>query len=407
MDKIFFHIDVNSAYLSWSAVNRLANGDTLDLREIPSIIGGDKEKRHGIVLAKSVPAKKFGIETAEPIVNAFKKCPTLVMEPPNGAFYKKMSRGLMDYLYTLTSDIEQASIDECYLDFAPIAYMYESPMACADMIRREVKEKFGFTVNVGISDRKVLAKMASDFLKPDKTHTLYSYEIKEKMWPLPVGDLFLCGKSAAATLRKLGINTIGDLATADREVLRANLKSHGDLLWEFANGIDDSVVVTEPDEVKGIGNSTTMEHDAVSREEAAPVIYSLCESVSGRLKKQNVLATQVSVEIKYATFKSVSKQCILDTPIVTAEALYRVSLELFDKLWNTEPIRLLGVRATKLVGEDEPVQMSLFDYIPASGQGEEASPRDTDKQKNLEAALSSIREKYGRDAIKKGTLYQK
>lgn len=407
MDKIFFHIDVNSAYLSWSAVNRLANGDTLDLREIPSIIGGDKEKRHGIVLAKSVPAKKFGIETAEPIVNAFKKCPTLVMEPPNGAFYKKMSRGLMDYLHTLTSDIEQASIDECYLDFAPIAYMYESPMACADMIRREVKEKFGFTVNVGISDRKVLAKMASDFLKPDKTHTLYSYEIKEKMWPLPVGDLFLCGKSAAATLRKLGINTIGDLATADREVLRANLKSHGDLLWEFANGIDDSVVVTEPDEVKGIGNSTTLEHDAVSREEAAPVIYSLCESVSGRLKKQNVLATQVSVEIKYATFKSVSKQCILDTPIVTAEALYRVSLELFDKLWNTEPIRLLGVRATKLVGEDEPVQMSLFDYIPASGQGEEASPRDTDKQKNLEAALSSIREKYGRDAIKKGTLYQK
>ncbi len=407
MDKIFFHIDVNSAYLSWSAVNRLANGDTLDLREIPSIIGGDKEKRHGIVLAKSVPAKKFGIETAEPIVNAFKKCPTLVMEPPNGAFYKKMSRGLMDYLHTLTSDIEQASIDECYLDFAPIAYMYESPMACADMIRREVKEKFGFTVNVGISDRKVLAKMASDFLKPDKTHTLYSYEIKEKMWPLPVGDLFLCGKSAASTLRKLGINTIGDLATADREVLRANLKSHGDLLWEFANGIDDSVVVTEPDEVKGIGNSTTLEHDAVSREEAAPVIYSLCESVSGRLKKQNVLATQVSVEIKYATFKSVSKQCILDTPIVTAEALYRVSLELFDKLWNTEPIRLLGVRATKLVGEDEPVQMSLFDYIPASGQGEEASPRDTDKQKNLEAALSSIREKYGMDAIKKGTLYQK
>ncbi|MCQ2519459.1 MAG: DNA polymerase IV [Lachnospiraceae bacterium] len=406
MDRIFFHIDVNSAYLSWSAVNRLANGDTVDLREIPSIIGGDKEKRHGIVLAKSVPAKKYGIETAEPIVNAFKKCPTLVMEPPNGEFYRKMSHALMEYLHSLTSDIEQASIDECYLDFTPIAYMYESPAACADMIRKEVKDRFGFTVNVGISDRKVLAKMASDFLKPDKTHTLYSYEIREKMWPLPVGELFLCGKSAAATLRKLGINTIGDLATADREVLRANLKSHGDTLWEFANGIDESGIVTEPEEVKGIGNSTTAEHDVTDRGEASGILYSLCESVSSRLKKHGFLTTQVSVEIKYATFKSVSKQCVLDAPIETAHSLHEISMGLFDKLWNGDPIRLLGVRTTKLVGIDEPVQMSLFDYMP-SETIRDITPRDTEKQKKLEAALSSIRDKFGSDAIKKGETWQK
>ena len=401
MDKIFFHIDVNSAFLSWSAVYRLSQGADIDLRDIPSIIGGDREKRHGIVLAKSIPAKKYGIVTAEPIVNALRKYPGLVIEPPDFTIYSKMSRAMMDYLHTLTSDIEQASIDECYLDFTPIRHMYSSPEECALMIRNHIRENLGFTVNVGISDKKVLAKMASDFQKPDKTHTLYTYEIEKKMWPLPVGELFLCGKSARTTLKKLGIDTIGDLAKTDRNVLKANMKSHGELLWEFANGIDDSVVVTEPDEVKGVGNSTTVEHDVTDRAEASSVLYDLCVSVSNRLKKHGFRAGLVTVEIKYATFKSVSRQSILNTPIHTAKALHEACMPLFDTLWNGEPIRLLGVRTSKLSDESEPVQLSLFDM-----EGEEPAKiiKDSAKEEKLEEALLKIREKFGKDAIRKGNI---
>lgn len=408
MDRIFFHIDVNSAFLSWSAIEELNKGSDVDLRLIPSIVGGDKETRHGIVLAKSIPAKKYHISTAEPIVSAFKKCPNLVMVPPDFKVYRRMSNGLMNYLHSLSPDIEQASIDECYMDFTPIAHLYESPIKAADMIRKNVYEMFGFTVNVGISDRKVLAKMASDFLKPDKTHTLYSYEIKDKMWPLPVGDLFLCGKSAAQVLRKLDINTIGDLANADLTILTSHLKSHGKTLWEFANGIDDSVIVTEPPETKGIGNSTTVADDITDRDEASRILHSLCESVSGRLNKAGFLTLSVTTEIKYATFKSVSHQTSLQTPIETTKALHDVALSLFDSLWNGEPIRLLGVRATKLVSCNEPVQISLFDMgitMQEKDQQSESSLLeskyviDSEKQKNLDEALRAIRDRYGKDAV--------
>lgn len=360
MDRIFFHIDVNSAFLSWTAVDKLNKGETVDLRTIPSIIGGDMESRRGIVTAKSIPAKKYGIETAEPVVSAFRKCPGLVMASPDFALYHKMSHLFMDYLYTLTDDIEQASIDECYLDFTPIAHMYESPLACADMIRHEIFNRFGFTVNVGISDRKVLAKMASDFTKPDKTHTLYSYEIQKKMWPLPVRDLFLCGKSAAATLNKLGIFTIGELANTDVDILSSHLKSHGITLWQFANGIDSSGITKEQPEAKGIGNSTTAPKDVVTREAASSILLDLCESVSERLYNADSLAMQVTVEIKYSNFKSFSHQTGVETPIRTSAALHSEALALFDRLWNGEPIRLLGVRAGKLVKSDEPFQLSLF-----------------------------------------------
>ena len=412
MDKIFFHIDVNSAFLSWTAVDKLHNGATVDLREVPSIIGGDRATRHGIVTAKSIPAKRFGIETAEPVASALKKCPGLIIESPNFKLYSHMSRLFKDYLYSLTDDVEPASIDECYLYYTPIAHLYESPEACAAMIRHHIYTQFGFTVNVGISDRKVLAKMASDFSKPDKTHTLYSYEIKQKLWPLPVRDLFLCGKSAAATLNKLGIFTIGELAQTDPAILTSHLKSHGITLWEFANGIDDSGIVTEPQEAKGIGNSTTVAHDITERAAASDVLFSLCESVSKRLHDAGFLAMQVTVEIKYSDFKSFSHQCATESPIETAAALHTVSMSLFDKLWNGDPIRLLGVRASKLVKPDEPYQLSLFsegylshdagDTDGARSQDTAPLTVDSEKNKKLEAALRSIRDRYGKDSITKG-----
>lgn len=394
-DKIFFHIDVNSAFLSWSAVNRLEHGDSLDLRTIPSIIGGDRSSRHGIVLAKSIPAKKYGIETAEPIVNALRKCPFLQIESPDMKFYKKCSEELMNYLSEICPEIEQVSIDECYMDFTPVAYQYPSYSEAADLIREGIRNTFGYTVNIGISDRKVLAKMASDFEKPDKTHTLFVGEISKKMWPLPVGRLFMCGNSSRKILHTLGITTIGELAKTDPSILTAHLKSHGRTLYEYANGIDSSVVITCQEKAKGIGNSTTLSHDVRDSKEAYNILKILSDKVSSRLRSGSHLAGIVCTEIKYATFKSVSHQMILSAPSADSEIIYETACRLFDDLWDGTPIRLLGIRTTRLSDQNAPVQMSIFDY----DEGKIASMQ---KQQKLNDALENIRKKYGADIITKG-----
>lgn len=393
-DHIIFHIDVNSAFLSWTALARLRQGETQDLREIPSIIGGDIAKRHGVVLAKSIPAKAYGITTGEPVVNAYRKCPHLISAAPDHAMYEQMSRALMDYLSGICPDIEQVSIDECYMNYTPVASNYTSPEAAAHQIKDEVYQKFGFTVNIGISDKKVLAKMASDFKKPNLVHTLYSWEIQEKMWPLPASSLFMCGHSSAETLRKLGILTIGELAQADLGILESHLKSHGITLWKYANGQDSSAVLSEPVKAKGIGNSTTLSADVTTREEACKVLLGLAESVGKRLRASHQLAGLVCTEIKYNTFQSVSHQMPLQVPTASTDVLYDRACVLFNELWDGTPIRLLGIRTTKLTAEGEPIQLSIFDY---------ASPV-SEKQQRLDAALDKIRSRYGKDAVKRGSL---
>ena len=297
MERVFFHIDVNSAFLSWSALERLENGGTDDLRAIPSVVGGDEESRHGIVLAKSSSAKSFGIVTGEPLAQARRKCPGLVIVSPNFENYKRRSRQFIDYLNSIAGEVEQASIDECYVNYHSIdpRFRLKDPVEMADSIRTYIKEHFGFTVNVGISDRKVLAKMASDFRKPDRTHTLWHREIEQKMWPLPVSDLFMCGKSAVETLRKLGILTIGDLAGADYNVLLSHMKSHGKLLWEFANGIDESGIQLEAPEAKGIGNSSTFSQDLLTLDEISHELLKLCDRVTARAREGHFLIAGVTV----------------------------------------------------------------------------------------------------------------
>ena len=253
MNRIIFHIDVNSAFLSWSALQLLKeNPNSVDIRTIPSIIGGNQETRHGIVLAKSISAKKlYQIQTAEPVASAMKKCPILTIVPPDHQLYSRCSKQFINFLKTLTPDIEQVSIDECFLDFTGIAHRFSSPEDGAAYIRNYIYNHFGFTVNIGISTNKLLAKMASDFEKPNKTHTLYPYEIQQKMWPLPVSSLYMCGKSSVEELRKLEILTIGDLARANPDIICLHLKSHGRLLWEYANGMDNSTVEAIPESAKG------------------------------------------------------------------------------------------------------------------------------------------------------------
>lgn len=399
MSSVIFHIDVNSAYLSWTATEKLKNGAAQDLREIPSIIGGDQKSRHGVVLAKSVPAKKYGIRTGEPVANAFRKCPNLVMEPPDHKMYRQKSAMLMEYLRSITTKIEQVSVDECYMDFTEIASQYASPVSAAFQIKDSIREKFGFTVNIGISSNKLLAKMASDFEKPDKVHTLFPEEVPLKMWPLPIGELFMAGRSSVEALKKLEIDTIGELANADLGLIELHLKSHGKMLWEFANGIDHSEVQPEQSEAKGVGNSTTLSEDAATVEEAMKVFHKLAKSVGARLRKAGQRAGMVSMEIKYYDFRTASHQKQLLKPTNEDQVIYETACQLFKEIWSGEPVRLLGIRTAKLSAESEPEQMTLFDM-------ELPQPPD-EKHQRLNAAMEAIRKRYGNDAVKKASLMKK
>ena len=377
----------------------MKNGAKVDLREIPSIIGGDKKSRHGVVLAKSISAKKYGIRTGEPVVNAFRKCPNLVMEQPNHRMYREKSQKLMEYLRGFTTKIEQVSVDECYLDFTDIADRFPSPLDAAFLMKNGIRKRFGFTVNIGISENKLLAKMASDFEKPDKVHTLFLREVPVKMWPLPLGELFMAGRSSVEALKKLEINTIGDLANADLSLIELHLKSHGKMLWEFANGIDHSPVQWEQAEAKGIGNSTTLAEDAATYEEVREVFVGLAESVGRRLRKAGQKANMVSMEIKYHDFQSMSHQTQLSKPTSDEQVLLDTACRLFQEAWTGEPVRLLGIRTAKLVDAGEPEQMSIFDLEPQK-------PVD-EKRQRLNAAMNQIRKKYGDDAVMKASRMKK
>ena len=392
---VIFHIDVNSAYLSWTAVEELKSGAARDLRLIPSIIGGDQKSRHGVVLAKSIPAKKYGIRTGEPVANAFRKCPGLVMASPDHKLYSRYSERLMEFLRTYTPVIEQVSVDECYMDFTGNVRDYHSPVEGAMEIKNEVYRRFGFTVNVGISSNKLLAKMASDFEKPNKVHTLFPEEIRERMWPLPVSELYMAGHSSVEVLQKLGIFTIGELAVMDPKLLELHLKSHGRRLWESANGIGSAVVETERAEAKGIGNSTTLARDAVTEDEAREVLNKLAASVGRRLRRAGQKAKMLSVEIKYYNFESVSHQKQLERGTNRDEDIYEEAVVLFRELWDQTPIRFFGIRSSKLTQEDEPEQLTIFDpqfrYDPKQ-----------EKKRRINQALEKVRGKYGEGIVTRG-----
>lgn len=417
--NLIFHIDVNSAYLSWTAMERLReDSSATDLRTIPSIIGGDEKSRHGVVLAKSIPAKKYGIRTGEPVAAALRKCPSLLIVPPDRALYAKMSRRLMDLLHSYTSDIEQVSIDECYMDFTPIARQFSSAQSAARAIADRIKSELGFTVNIGIAPNKLLAKMASDFEKPDRVHTLFPDEIPDKLWPLPVGELFMVGRSSAERLAQLGIRTIGELAHTDPDFLQLHFKSHGKQMWEYANGIDRSPLDADEHALKGIGNSTTLSADVTTAEEAKQILLALAEQVGSRLRSSHQLAGTVTVEIKYHTFQSCSRQTRLSTPGSSSGVLYQYACRLFDELWNKTPIRLLGLRTSKLLPEDAPIQLSLFDTgivtleepsktQPSEKPSSALPPVSPEKQKKLDEAMDRIRQKYGKDAVVRGSLMKK
>ena len=387
MDRLIFHVDVNSAYLSWEATRQVARGG-LDPRTVPAAIGGARDKRTGVILAKSIPAKRFGVRTGEPVAMELRKCQELLLFPPDFGLYTRCSAAFAAICREYAPAVEQFSIDECFLDLTGTGAIYPDPVALAHTIRERIREELGFTVNIGIAPNKLLAKMASDFEKPDRVHTLFPDEIPAKMWPLPVGELFTVGAATAEKLNRMEIATIGDLARTDLGRLQRLLgQKFGLQLHRYANGLDDSPVRAEPEEAKGYSNSVTLEEDVRTRDEARQILLLLADSVTARMRRDKKRAGCVAVTVRDSDFKDHSHQRTLAAATDITAEVYATGRQLFDELWDGRPLRLLGISLTGLVGEGEE-QLSLF-----TGGGRE-------RQRQLDQTVDALRKKYGAAAIR-------
>ena len=389
VSRLIFHIDANSAYLSWEAAYRLQQGEQLDLRLVPSVVGGDEKSRHGIVLTKSIPAKKFNIHTGETLYNARAKCPNIVIVPPRYWLYMKCSSAMNKIFQEYTPQIQRFSVDESFLDFSNMEHLYPDYMRLATTIKERIKKDLGFTVNIGISNNKLLSKVASDFKKPDRIHTLFPHELEKKMWPLPIEDLFMVGRATAPKLHNLNINTIGDLANYDLKILNNKFKSHGQVIYNYANGIESSEVrKSNYIEIKGIGNSTTIPFDVEDKVTAHKVLLSLCETVSMRLRNSQNCCTVVSVSIRGIDMIFYSRQKKLIVATDSTRKIYEIVCYLFDNVWKGSPIRHLGVHITDFCCNDF-YQCSLLDTF------------NYEKDSKLNKVVDEIRLKYGHKAISK------
>lgn len=386
MEREILHVDVNNAFLSWTAVEKLKNGETLDIRTIPAIIGGDEAQRKGIVLAKSNIAKQFGIQTGEPIFFARKKCPNIQIFQSDFNVYRRYSNALYNLLLEYTDKIERYSIDECFLDLTGYIPKPRKLIDIAYEISKRAREELGFTVNIGVAPNKLLAKMASDFEKPNKVHTLYQEEIETKMWILPVSELFMVGRRSLPKLQKMGIKTIGDLAKSDEKLLIKNFGKYGKMIWEYSNGIDNEEVNYIKEKPKNIGNSITLPYDYNDIEKIEEVLLALVEQVSYRLRNQEMFANVVNVQIKTNEFKVFSHQRKLDFATDSTKIIGKEAKKLLTEIYNNTPIRLIGISVSGLV-EKEERQISLFENV------------ENEKQKKIDSVLDNIKEKYGYEAI--------
>ncbi len=396
--RVIFHVDANSAFLSWSAAYRVkVLGEETDLRDVPSVVAGDVENRHGIILARSTPAKKLGIKTGEPLFQALNKCPELVVIPPDYELYVRASRKFVEILRQFSPIVEQYSIDEAWVDMTGTRRLYGDPRLAAEKMRRRIYEELGFTVNIGISSNKLLAKMAGDFEKPNKVHTLFPEEIEKKLWPLPVRDLFLVGSATQKKLNKMGIYTIGQLAKTEKSVLMHRLGKHGETIWHFANGRNADPVNSEPAENKGYGNSVTTAKDIISRDNAHQVILSLCETVAMRMRKDGKSGSCVAVHICTNDFVRFSHQMMLNGATNITQQIYQAACQVFDEAWDAKtPIRQLGVQLTRLMSSPYQ-QYDLFS---------EYSPIVYERKLRLDETIDFLRDKFGEEIIHRAKFAQ-
>ena len=385
MQREILHVDVNNAFLSWLAVYKLEQGESLDIRTIPAVIGGDEKQRHGIVLAKSNLAKQFGIKTGEPLYSARKKCPTIKIYESNFKVYKKYSDMLFELLQEYSFKIERFSIDECFIDMTEFLNNRKL-IDVAYEISKRVREELKFTVNIGVAHNKLLAKMASDFQKPNRVHTLYEKEILRKMWNLPISELFMVGRRTLPKLYNMNIKTIEDLAKTDKNLLIKKFGKFGKVMWEYANGIDDSEVNYLKQKPKGVGNSTTVSQDITNIEKIEEVLLALTEHTTYRLRKHNMLGNVVSVQLRTSDFKNYSHQRKLNFSTNSTKEIFKTAKELVRQLYNNEPIRLIGIRIDNLCEEEEK-QISLFEDV------------NIKKQEKLDKVVDNIKDKFGYEMI--------
>lgn len=392
MQRIIMHIDVNNAFLSWSALYLLKNGYPFDIRYTESIIGGDEKSRHGIVLAKSMVAKSRGVKTAETIKDARRKCKNLEVYPPNFQHYKLMSQKLFELISKYTPDIEVLSIDECFIDYGKIKNIYGDEIKFAYKLKKEIKNILGFTVNIGVANNKLCAKMASDFMKPDRVHTLYDHEIKKKMYPLKIEELYGIGKKTSEKLRKLNINTIEDLANFDVDILKRYFKNQAQKMIDSAKGIDDSVIMVKDRDATSISKSVTISYNLNSIEEINKILLPLVEQVCLTLRKSKKYAQVVGVQLKDKYFRSYSHQIKLINATNNTNEIYQVAIKLAKEMFKDESVRLVGISLSKLVANNN-YQMSMFDDIPAK-----------EKEIQLDKVVDNLKELYGQNIINKAVL---
>ncbi len=389
MDRVIFHCDCNGFYAS---VEELLNPE---LKTVPMAVAGDPESRHGIILAKNEKAKAFGIQTAETIWSARRKCPDLVCVPSHHRTYNEISRQVNQIYLQYTDLVDRFGIDESFLDVTgSLNYFGKSPQALADEIRGRVRREIGITISVGVSFCKVMAKLGSDYKKPDATTVIRREDLPRMVWPLPVSDLLYAGRRTTDALKKMGITTIGQLANSDRLEIGRALGKGGDLLWRYANGMDHEPVASfyAPKEIKSVGNSITFPKDIKGREEIKAGVSLLADSVSGRLRADGLKCRAVQIQIKDPNFKVIQRQKTLPRPTWLYRELTQAAMELIEANWSmTAPIRLLNVTAADLVSpEEETEQVGFF---------EDSGAQQHKKLERLEDAMASIRDKYGKGSI--------
>lgn len=393
--RIIMHIDANSAYLSWTAVWLLEHGYPIDVRTVPSAIAGDPGERRGIILTKSIPAKRFGILTGESIGAAKQKCDSLLVFPPDYDLYMSCSDAMHEILSCYSDNIERYSVDESWIDYTASASVLGDPVRIAYEIKGRIHRELGFTVNIGVAPNKLLAKMASELRKPDCVHTLFEDEISKKMWPLPVSELFFVGRATKKKLENVGILTIGALAASEPELIMSILKPvHGRLVWDYANGVDDAPVENKNTiDRKGVGGSTTTPFDVTDIEEAKLFMLALTERVAFRLRKLGSFARVVHISIRSGDDMTFcGRQHRLDRWIGTTDEIYDEAVRLLCELWQDgRSLRHFGVYVTDLARADV-LQTSIFDKDCA------------ERLTRIDAAVDRIRAMYGDRAIMRGTF---
>ncbi|SHJ24372.1 DNA polymerase IV [Thermoclostridium caenicola] len=393
MKRVVFLVDMNAFYISCETTRRP------ELAGIPAAVAGDPKKRSGIILAANYEARKYGVKTTMTVGEAQKRCPEIILVPPDHSFYEEKSRQVMELLSGYTPIIEQASIDEAWLDMTGCEILSGQPRAAAERIMADIRDKLDLMCSIGISENKFLAKMAAEMKKPMGITELWVHDVPEKLWPLDVKAMYGIGNKTAQLLANLNIRTIGELAKVDPAVLSEKLGKFAFEIHQKANGIDnDPVTPHSPDEMKSIGRSTTLPEDITDLEEARKVIMELSEEIAMSARRHNKKGRTVQITIKYSDFKTITRQTRI-SPTNLARDIMQAGFMLLEKNWNRfRPVRLLGISISGFE-EDFCDQVSLFEQANIG--------HDRVKEEKLERTLDQLRLKYGLDKISRAALIKR